>query len=97
MSRHISVLTPNGFVNTWFRGVTLNFCVGFGLSERKSARYDKNQESEIIVAYAQSTTDICSMKNLSVADGLFVEIDYVPTEEGPDGEVLEEAQRNKRI
>ena len=30
------------------------------------------------------------MKNLSVADGLFVEIEYVLTEEGPDGEVLEE-------
>ena len=30
------------------------------------------------------------MKNLSVADGLFVEIEYVLTEEGPDGDVLEE-------
>ena len=30
------------------------------------------------------------MKNLSVADGLFVEIEYVLTEESPDGEVLEE-------
>ena len=30
------------------------------------------------------------MKNLSVAQGLFVEIEYVLTEGGPDGEVLEE-------
>jgi len=30
------------------------------------------------------------MKNLSVAQGLFVEIEYVLTEAGPDGEVLEE-------
>ena len=30
------------------------------------------------------------MKNLSVAQGLFVEVEYVLTEAGPDGEVLEE-------
>ncbi len=30
------------------------------------------------------------MKNISVAKGLFVEIEYVLTESGPDGEVLEE-------
>ena len=30
------------------------------------------------------------MKKLSVAQGLFVEIEYVLTEAGPDGEVLEE-------
>ena len=29
------------------------------------------------------------MKNLSVAQGLFVEVEYVLTEAGPDGEVLE--------
>ena len=30
------------------------------------------------------------MKNLSVAEGLFVEIEYVLSEAGPEGEVLEE-------
>ena len=30
------------------------------------------------------------MKNLTVGEGLFVEIEYVLTESGPDGEVLEE-------
>tara|TARA_Y100000589_G_scaffold278956_1_gene274689 strand:+ start:17150 stop:17614 length:465 start_codon:yes stop_codon:yes gene_type:complete len=30
------------------------------------------------------------MKNLSVAQGMFVEVEYVLTEAGPDGEVLEE-------
>ena len=30
------------------------------------------------------------MKNLTVAEGLYVEIEYVLSESGPDGEVLEE-------